>query len=129
MPRRPPSEITEIRYEYSLGPKEQGLVEEVEKTLKYTNHAALAVGILAPVGLVGLGYGIYKASQYIAQGLSEFSLGGDVVQSIVDKTPVGIALNKAEELGVDVSEMPWYIRVSPPLAAGWIANEIRKAQS
>lgn len=129
MPRRAPESVQEIRYEYSLGPKEQGLVEEIEKTLKYTNHAALAIGVLAPVGLVGLGFGIYKASQYIAQGLSEFSLGGDVVQSVFDKTPVGLALKKAEEAGVDVSEMPWYIRASPPLAAGWIANEIRKSKS
>lgn len=129
MPRRAPESVQEIRYEYSLGPKEQGLVEEIEKTLKYTNHAALAVGILAPVGLVGLGYGIYRASQFIAQGLSEFSLGGDVVQSVVDKTPVGIALKKAEEEGVDVSAMPWYIRASPPLSVGWILNEIRKSES
>ena len=129
MPRRAPESVQEIRYEYSLGPKEQGLVEEIEKTLKYTNHAALAVGILAPVGLVGLGYGIYRASQFIAQGLSEFSLGGDVVQSVVDKTPVGSPLKKAEEEGVDVSAMPWYIRASPPLSVGWILNEIRKAES
>lgn len=123
MPRRAPESVQEIRYEYSLGPKEQGVVEEFEQTLKYTNHVLTATAIIAPIGLVGLGYGIYKAGEWIGTGLSQFSLG---VNEVLENTPLGKLSQEASNLGINPMDAPWYIRMNPILWQSWIALRIKE---
>jgi hypothetical protein len=92
MPRRSPETVQEIRYEYSLGPKEQGLVSELEESLKTINTTATIAAVVAPVGLACLGYGIYEAGKWIGSGLANFSLG---VEAIYEKTPVGLFFSRS----------------------------------
>lgn len=74
MPRRAPTQIEEIRYEYSLGPKEQPLVRELTNTLKETNqtlkvarYGGVAVGAAGAAAVVGTGFLLYKGMEKLAQ--------------------------------------------------------------
>lgn len=81
MPRSRPQKIEEIRYEYSLGPKEQGLVRELTKTLEATNkkldverYSKVAIGSAYAIGIPLTGYFIYKGVDHLAaawQGVYE----------------------------------------------------------
>lgn len=103
MPRRSPNEITEIRYEYSLGPKEQGLVKELETSLNTINKTAMITAIVAPVGLAALGYGVYSAGKWLGMGIANFSLG---VEDVIDKTPAGMLANEiTNKTGVNTSPL------------------------
>jgi len=97
MPRRRSESVQEIRYEYSLGPKEQGLVLELEESLKKINKTARIASVVAPIGLACVGWGVYEAGKWIGQGIANFSLG---VTEIWEKTPAGYANKKLEEAGI-----------------------------
>jgi hypothetical protein len=101
MPRRAPESVQEIRYEYSLGPKEQGLVEELETSMNMINKAAMVSAVVTPVGLAALGYGVYQAGKWLGMGIANFSLG---VESLIENTPAGmLAKEISEKTGVETS--------------------------
>jgi hypothetical protein len=86
MPRRKPESIKEVRYELSLGPKEQPLVNELTEVVAKTNQTLNIVRIgvvVAPLGVALVGYGVYKAGQKLAEGLqnglASFGFGSDNV--------------------------------------------------
>ena len=99
MPRRKPESVKEVRYEFSLGPKEQPLVEEltdavksVNEGLTITKYAAIAL----PIGIAAVGYGLFEMGKYIGAGISSFGAGltpGNLVKGVAEYSTPGIILN------------------------------------
>jgi hypothetical protein len=95
MPRRKPSTVNEIRYEFSLGPKEQPLVQEITEAaqtlnegLTVTKYAAYAM----PVAVAALGYGLFEMGKYIGAGIANIGAGltpDAVMSSVVDNSLPG----------------------------------------
>jgi hypothetical protein len=87
LPRRKPESVKEIRYEYSLGPAEKKVLQEVQDTIKTVRTTATVASVVAPVGLACLGYGVYKAGVWVGAGLANF--GNGVKDWVDDFTPAG----------------------------------------
>ena len=121
MPRRAPETVQEIRYEYSLGPEEQGLVEELEKSLKTLNTTTTIAAVVAPVGLACLGYGIYEAGKWIGSGIANFSLGAaNMIEGVYEKTPAGMIAKEVEEkTGVPISPLDFTLPGQIAKLFGW----------
>ena len=87
MPRRKPESVKEIRYEYSLGPNEKKVLQEVQQSIKAVRTTATVAAVVAPVGLACLGFGVYKAGVWVGGGLANF--GNGVKEFVEDFTPAG----------------------------------------
>lgn len=94
MPRRKPDTCNEMRYEFSLGPKEQPLIKELTKTIETTNQTLGIVRIgamVAPVAVIGVGYGVYRGLKSlgvgIMNGLAGFGFGPDTLDQIKNSVP------------------------------------------
>ena len=121
MPRRAPDQVQEVRYEYSLVPKEQGLVSELEQSLKTINTTATIAAIVTPVGLACLGYGIYEAGKWVGSGIANLGNGtSNMIESIYELTPAGmIAKEVSEKTGVEVSPLDFSLLGQVSKWLGW----------
>lgn len=99
MPRRKPESVKEVRYEFSLGPKEQPLVEELTEAVKSVNdgltitkYAAIAL----PFGIAAVGYGLFEMGKYIGAGISSFGSGltpSNLIKGVAENSTPGIIFN------------------------------------
>ena len=100
MPRRKPDSVNELRYEFSLGPKEQPLVDEITKTVKNVNTVSTIAALGTPLGLAAIGWGLYEGMKYIGAGIANITAGlepSEVMKNAYDQTTIGKMTNLAEE--------------------------------
>tara|TARA_Y100001938_G_C7874205_1_gene321804 strand:- start:84 stop:578 length:495 start_codon:yes stop_codon:yes gene_type:complete len=100
MPRRKPDSVNELRYEFSLGPKEQPLVEEITKTVKNVNTVTTIAAVGYPLGLAAIGWGLFEGMKYLGAGVANIGAGfepAEVMKNAYDQTTLGKMANYAEE--------------------------------
>ena len=100
MPRRKPESVKEVRYEFSLGPKEQPLIDELTEFAKSTNQVVSIGKVAVPLAITAGAVSIFYAGKYLAAGIANIGAGltpDAVLRSTFDSTLIGKVVNKAKE--------------------------------
>ena len=96
MPRRKPDSVNELRYEFSLGPKEQPLVEELTQTVQNINTLSTVAAISTPIAIGAIGYGLYEGLKYVGVGIANIGAGltpENMLKQTANYTGPGLILN------------------------------------